>query len=102
MQELLSSLTDDGARQLASALFFEAQSRCGDDDLATASQIGSAAEVLLELDRKSRLKPQTSLAASLDDSDDPTAGLRDFIQKRRQDELRPDAIFLGARSSERK
>ena len=60
MQELLSALGDESCRQLASALYFEAQKRCGNDELAVASQISRAADVLLDLDQKEKLKRQST------------------------------------------
>lgn len=102
MQDLLSSLPDDAARQFASALYFEAQQWCGDDDLAVASQIGRATIVLFEQDRKERLIRAANRLPSDRGDDDAMEGLKQFIQHRRQTGDRPDAILLGIRSSERK
>ncbi len=102
MQDLLASLPDDASRQFASAMYFEAQQLCGDDDLAVASQIGQAAIVLLEQDRKERLNRAAQRASSDRTDDDAMEGLKQFIQHRRQTGDRPDAILLGIRSSERK
>ncbi|MCZ6836668.1 MAG: DNA primase [Planctomycetota bacterium] len=103
MQELLGHLeTQESPRQLASSLYFEAQSRCGDDELAVASQIEAASSVLrhqITLD-ESRRQPMSEPTLASSGSDHQT--LEALIERRRSQGDRPDAIFLGARSSERK
>lgn len=90
MQDVLSTLSDDAARRLAASMYFDAQSRCGDDDLAVAAQLSHAAEALLgQIHRAAG-------AAAVPDR------LQDLIEHRRRQGHRPDAIFLGARSTDRR
>lgn len=100
MQDLLSALDDEGARQLAGTLFFEAQARCGDDDLAATSQLEAAARVLMEQMTRDELRGMDEAGTRSPDRAAP--GLEDLIESRRRQGHRPDAIFVGARPSGRK
>lgn len=98
VQQVMGTVEREEHRRLASELYFEGQSRCGDSMEAAVEAIALAHQALLLCGVREQLKHAASSTAVATVTTPALNDLQDFLTRRRQVGHNPAAIAHGVRS----